>query len=52
MVESLFAFDEIIIMVTISMLTINTGIVIALTISVISILNKDFFSIMYNEKAA
>jgi len=53
MVESLCAFDVIMITkVTISRLTINAGIVIALTITPIGSADKEFFSTKNNEKAA
>lgn len=53
MVESLCAFDGIMITkVTISLLTISAGIVILLTISLIGIADKEFFSTKNNEKAA
>ncbi len=43
MVESVFAFDGIMItMVTIAVLTISTGIVIALTIAAIDVLDDRF----------
>jgi len=53
MVESTFAFDEVIITKgTISWLTINAGIVIVLTITLIGITDEDSLSTNNNEKTA